>query len=57
VLLVILSLGTISCAGGNSGGAGKSGNSGTTPGTYNVTITGSSGSITGTAATVTLTVQ
>lgn len=55
VLLVILAGGLLACGSGYSGGGGG-GNSGTTPGSYTVTITGTSGGTTATG-TVTLTVQ
>jgi hypothetical protein len=45
----------IGCGGG--GGRSSGGNSGTTSGTYTVTLTGTSGSVTGTGGTITLTVQ
>jgi hypothetical protein len=62
VLAFVVSFGAIGCGGGGNnsgggGGGGGGGNSGTTPGTYTVTVTGSSGNITGTVGTVTLTVQ
>jgi hypothetical protein len=60
VLALSIVLGAMGCGGGggNSGvGGGGGGNAGTTPGTYTVTVTGTSGSITGTVGTVTLTVQ
>jgi len=57
VLLFFFVLGTLSCGGGGSGGSGGGGgNSGTTPGTYIITVTGTSGSITQ-EGTVSLTVQ
>jgi hypothetical protein len=52
VLLVTVIGGLLACGGGSSG----SGNSGTTPGTYTVTVTGISGNTTNTGR-VTLTVQ
>ncbi|MGA2218232.1 MAG: C1 family peptidase, partial [Terracidiphilus sp.] len=67
ILALAVTFGVIGCGGGggNSGGGGGGGNSGgggggntgTTPGTYTVTVTGASGNITGTVGTVTLTVQ
>jgi hypothetical protein len=48
-LLVALTGGVVSCGSGNgsvSGGGGSSGNSGTTAGTYIITVTGTSGSLT-----------
>jgi len=53
LFLLILAGGLVACAGGSKGGGG---NPGTTPGTYTVTVTGTSGSITATG-TVTLTVR
>jgi subtilase family serine protease len=51
------SVGAIGCgSGGSKGGGGGSGNAGTTAGSYTITVTGVSGSITQTTA-VTLTVQ
>ncbi|MGO9087734.1 MAG: choice-of-anchor tandem repeat GloVer-containing protein [Terriglobales bacterium] len=55
VLLVILAVGLLACGSSSSGGGGT-GNPGTTPGAYTVTVTGASGSTTATG-TVTLTVQ
>jgi hypothetical protein len=56
-LLVILGGGISACGGSGSGnGGGGQGIPGTTPGTYTVTITGTSGAISGTGK-VTLTVQ
>jgi hypothetical protein len=56
-LLVALSGGILACGGGgNSGGGGGGGNTGTTPGTYTITVTGTSGTLTATKA-ITLTVQ
>jgi hypothetical protein len=48
VLLFSVVGGALSCGGGNggSGGGGGGGNPGTTPGTYVITVTGTSGSIT-----------
>jgi hypothetical protein len=60
VLLMFLSGGVFACGGGGSagggGGGGGGGTSGTTAGTYTITVTGTSGSTTATN-TVTLTVQ
>ena len=53
VLSVVFISGLFAC--GSSGSSGK-GNSGTTPGSYTVTVTGTSGTITA-SSTVTLTVQ
>jgi len=54
VVLVTLIGSLLACGGSGSGGVG--GNSGTTPGTYTVTVTGTSGSTTA-MGTITLTVQ
>jgi uncharacterized repeat protein (TIGR03803 family) len=54
VLLVILAVGLLAC--GSSGSGGGTGNPGTTPGAYTITVTGTSGSTTA-KGTVTLTVQ
>jgi hypothetical protein len=51
---VVLSAGLMGCGGKSSGGTG---NSGTTPGAYTVTVTGTSGGTTATVATVALTVE
>jgi hypothetical protein len=60
VLLFSIGGGVLSCGGGNGagggGGGGGGGNSGTTPGTYVITITGTSGNITQTGI-VSLTVR
>ncbi len=57
LLIVLVSGIAIGCGGGSSSsGGGTTGNTGTTPGTYTVTVTGTSGSMTKTAA-VTLTVN
>jgi hypothetical protein len=56
VLLVsFVLIGAMGCGGSSGGGGG--GNAGTTPGTYTVTVTGNSGSLTVTLGTVTLVVQ
>lgn len=56
-LLVVLASGiAIGCGGGSSNNGGGTTTTGTSPGTYTVTVTGTSGSITKTA-TVTLTVN
>jgi hypothetical protein len=55
LLVLFVSIGAVGCGGGGGGGGG--GNVGTTPGTYTVTVAGTSGNITGTVGTVTLTVQ
>ncbi len=58
LLVLLFSVGLSACGGrGSVSGGGGSGNSGTTPGTYTVTVTGTSGSISATVGTVTLTVQ
>jgi subtilase family serine protease len=57
VLLVFLgSIAGMACGGGGGGGGGNNGNPGTTPGTYTVTVTGTSGSLNHTT-TMSLTVQ
>jgi hypothetical protein len=58
-MLVLFSVlgGALGCGGsGNGGGGGGGGNAGTTPGTYIITVTGTSGNITQ-EGTVSLTVQ
>jgi hypothetical protein len=56
-LLLTLAGGLIACGGsGGGGGGGGGGIAGTTPGTYTVTVTGTSGTTIGTG-TFTLTVQ
>jgi sugar lactone lactonase YvrE len=56
-LLVALSGGILACGGGSAGGGNYcTPNSGTTPGTYTITVTGTSGTIT-TTSTIALTVQ
>jgi hypothetical protein len=58
LLLVLVSTGFISCGGSNIGsGGGGRGNTGTTPGAYAITVTGTSGSVSATVGTVGLTVQ
>ena len=58
LLVLMVSAGITACGGGGSlSGGGVGGNSGTTPGTYTVTVTGTSGTISPTVGTVTLTVQ
>jgi hypothetical protein len=60
VLLLFVAIAEIGCGGAGSsgsGGGGSGGNAGTTPGSYTVTVTGTSGAITGTLGTVTFTVQ
>jgi len=57
LLLLVALAGVVSCGGGgSSAGGGGTTNPGTTPGTYTVTVTGTSGSISA-AGKVTLTVQ
>jgi hypothetical protein len=60
MLLIALAAGVSACGGGGGtsggGGGGGGGNSSTTSGTYNITITGTSGSATA-SATIVLTVQ
>jgi len=55
ILIALVALGALSSCGGKSNGGGGGGNPGTTPGTYTVTVTGTSGNITQTT-TITLTV-
>jgi hypothetical protein len=61
LLLLVVSCAVMGCGGGatstGGGNGGGGGNSGTTPGTYTVTVTGTSGSIGATVGTVVLTVQ
>jgi hypothetical protein len=60
LLLFVSTTGLIACGGGtvgSGGGGGGVGNSGTTPGAYTVTVTGTSGSVSATVGTVALTVQ
>jgi hypothetical protein len=56
ILLLALTSGLLACGGGGSGGGGGTAKPGTTPGTYTITVTGTSGSTTA-QGTVTLTVQ
>ena len=57
IVALLFSIGLSSCGGaGNVGGSGGGGNTGTTPGLYDITVTGTSGSVTQTG-TVSLTVQ
>jgi probable HAF family extracellular repeat protein len=56
LFVLIISASAIGCGGGGSKGGGG-GNSGTTAGTYTITVTGASGGINATVATVKLTVQ
>ena len=57
-LLLFITAGLASCGGGNNGGGGGGGGStGTTPGAYTITVTGTSGSASATVGTVSLTVQ
>jgi IPT/TIG domain-containing protein len=58
LLVLFVSIGSVGCGGSSGGGGGGGGgNAGTTPGTYTVTVTGTSGSLTVTLGTVTLVVQ
>ena len=54
LLAIVGSAGILGCGGGSSQ---SSGSSGTSPGAYTVTVTGTSGSISATITTVTLTIQ
>ncbi len=57
IVALLFSIGLSSCGGaGNVSGSGGGGNTGTTPGLYDITVTGTSGSVTQTG-TVSLTVQ
>jgi hypothetical protein len=55
-LLVVLMGGMVACSSNGNSGSGGSGNPGTTAGTYTISVTGTSGSITETE-TISLTVQ
>lgn len=63
LLLLVLGGGLLACGGGGAGSTGGGGsgggggNPGTTPGAYTVKVTGTSGTVTATVATVSLTVQ
>jgi len=59
LLLLFVSTGLIACGGGGNigSGGGGGGNTGTTPGAYTITITGTSGSVSATVGAVALTVQ
>ena len=58
LLLIFVSINAMGCGGGGSGGSrGGGGNTGTTPGTYTVTVAGTSGMTNVTIGVVTLTVQ
>jgi Chitobiase/beta-hexosaminidase C-terminal domain/FG-GAP-like repeat len=60
LLLVFVSTGLIACGGGTNGsggGGGGGGNTGTTPGAYTITVTGTSGPVSAKVGTVALTVQ
>jgi len=60
LLLFVSTTGLIACGGGatGSGGGGGGGrDTGTTPGAYTITVTGTSGSVSATVGTVALTVQ
>jgi hypothetical protein len=50
LLVLFVSIGAMGCggssSGGGGGGGGGGGNAGTTPGTYTITVTGTSGSLT-----------
>jgi hypothetical protein len=59
-MLMLVSTGLIACGGGSNGsggGGGGGGNTGTTPGAYTITVTGTSGSVSATVGAVALTVQ
>jgi trimeric autotransporter adhesin len=55
--ILFASASVVACAGGNGGARSAGGNSGTTPGTYTITVTGTSGVVTATVGSVALTVQ
>lgn len=63
IVLLLVCIGATGCSsgagggGGNGGGGGGGGNAGTTPGNYTITVTGTSGTLSATVATITLTVQ
>jgi len=60
LLLLFISTGLVACGGGTTGsgaGGGGGGNTGTTPGAYAITVTGTSGSVSATIGAVALTVQ
>ena len=61
MFLLCLAIGSVGCGGGSGGGGqggnGGNANPGTTAGTYTITVTGTSGSVSATVGTVTLTVQ
>lgn len=59
LFVLLVSLWAIGCGGSSNGGGGGGGggNSGTTPGAYTITVTGTSGSVSATVGTVALTVQ
>jgi subtilase family serine protease len=59
LIVLIVPIGIIGCGGKstNSGSGGGVANSGTTPGTYTITVTGTSGTVSATVGTVTLTVN
>ncbi|KAA6462090.1 hypothetical protein DYQ86_10755 [Acidobacteria bacterium AB60] len=57
VLALLIAGCTIGCGGGGGGGGNGGGNPGTTAGTYKVTVTGTSGGLTSTSGTITVTVQ
>ncbi len=59
IILLCVVIGAVGCGGGGSGngGGGGGGNPGTTAGTYTITVTGTSGSVSATVGTVNVTVQ
>jgi uncharacterized repeat protein (TIGR03803 family) len=62
MILLCAVIGAVGCGGGSGGsggggGGGGGGNPGTTAGTYTITVTGTSGSVSATVGTVTLAIQ
>ncbi|MGC2169764.1 MAG: FG-GAP-like repeat-containing protein [Candidatus Sulfotelmatobacter sp.] len=57
LLLLFVSTGWLIACGVSGGGGGGGGNTGTTPGAYTITVTGTSGSVSTKVGTVALTVQ
>jgi len=57
LFLLCAYFGVVGCGGGGNSGGGGGGNPGTTAGSYTITVTGTSGSVTATVGTINLTVQ